>query len=118
MLIIKNRRTTEAAFYQSKYDGKACSTHARSMSNSLVLVTGRLCSPVSNVSHLSKKTRASKGRIAWLPRLPFLLTFPVLDAPPRHQTGPFEQPPGGFLKYRQKGDTYIICVNMTVALNV
>lgn len=61
------------------------------------------CCHVSNGDHLSRKTRASRGRIAWLSLLPCLPVIPVLDALKLHQMGPSEQPPGGFLGEKTEG---------------
>ncbi len=61
------------------------------------------CCRVSNGDHLSRKRRASRGRIAWLSPLPCLPVYPALDSPSLHQTGPSEQPPGGFLREKTEG---------------
>lgn len=62
---------------------------------------------VSNGDHLSRKRRASRGRIAWLFLLPCLPVIPVLDYLTLHQMGPSEQPPGRFLR-KDTGKTCLI----------
>lgn len=73
------------------------------------------CCRVRNGDPLSRKRRASRGRIA-LPRLPPCLPVtPPPHAPSIHQTGPSEQLPGGFLS-RKKEEKSVYCLRPTCLL--